>query len=77
MPRKFFVGGNWKCNGTVKSNSELVKVLNDAEVKGTDVVGARAPRGHPSALLFASRQCFPSSPPCSSWRAASLLGPFS
>ncbi|KAL4419856.1 hypothetical protein ABPG75_006954 [Micractinium tetrahymenae] len=38
MARKFFVGGNWKCNGTVKSNEELVKVLNAAEVPGTDVV---------------------------------------
>lgn len=26
-------------NGTVKSNEELVKVLNAAEVPGTDVVG--------------------------------------
>jgi hypothetical protein len=26
-------------NGTVKSNEELVKVLNEAEVPGTDVVG--------------------------------------
>ncbi|KAL4857031.1 Triosephosphate isomerase [Chlorella vulgaris] len=38
MPRLFFVGGNWKCNGTVKSNEELVKLLNDADVPGTDVV---------------------------------------
>ncbi|PRW33625.1 Triosephosphate cytosolic [Chlorella sorokiniana] len=38
MARKFFVGGNWKANGTLKSNEELVKVLNAAEVPGTDVV---------------------------------------
>lgn len=30
-------------NGTVKSNEELVKVLNAAEVPGTDVVGERWP----------------------------------
>lgn len=28
-------------NGTVKSNEALVKVLNEAEVPGTDVVGER------------------------------------
>lgn len=38
MGRVFFVGGNWKCNGTQKSVEELVKVLNAAEVPGTDVV---------------------------------------
>lgn len=30
-------------NGTVKSNEELVKVLNAAEVPGTDVVGEPSP----------------------------------
>ena len=27
--RKFFVGGNWKMNGTKASIDELVKLLND------------------------------------------------
>ncbi|XP_053991636.1 triosephosphate isomerase A-like [Hylaeus volcanicus] len=29
--RKPWVGGNWKCNGTEKSNGALVKLLNQAE----------------------------------------------
>ncbi|CAN0089592.1 unnamed protein product [Pylaiella littoralis] len=29
MPRKYFIGGNWKCNGTTESIAALVKVLND------------------------------------------------
>lgn len=38
--RKFFVGGNWKCNGTVASVSKLVGDLNAAipELPGEDVV---------------------------------------
>jgi hypothetical protein len=40
-------------NGTVKSNAELVKLLNDADVPGTDVVGeltsAASARHHPAA----------------------------
>jgi len=28
--RKFFVGGNWKCNGTVESVKKLVSDLNDS-----------------------------------------------
>lgn len=38
MGRTFFVGGNWKCNGTLESNAALVKVLNDASVPASDVV---------------------------------------
>eukprot|EP01084_Bolivina_argentea_P109553 195831_1 len=30
MTRKAFVGGNWKCNGTVESVNQLVSALNDA-----------------------------------------------
>jgi len=30
MTRKFFVGGNWKCNGSRASNAALVKDLNGA-----------------------------------------------
>ncbi|KAK9901390.1 hypothetical protein WJX75_009893 [Coccomyxa subellipsoidea] len=36
--RKFFVGGNWKCNGTIKSVESLVDTLNKGEIPGTDVV---------------------------------------
>ncbi|KQK10520.1 hypothetical protein BRADI_2g54650v3 [Brachypodium distachyon] len=30
-PRKFFVGGNWKCNGAGDDVKKIVTVLNDAE----------------------------------------------
>lgn len=30
--RKFFVGGNWKMNGSKKSIEELVKLLNEKGV---------------------------------------------
>ncbi|KAJ4423987.1 triosephosphate isomerase [Gnomoniopsis sp. IMI 355080] len=32
MARKFFVGGNWKMNGTQASVKEIVKTLNDAKL---------------------------------------------
>jgi len=32
MSRKFFVGGNWKCNGTKASNAELIAGLNAAQI---------------------------------------------
>lgn len=38
MARKFFVGGNWKCNGTVTEVHKIVDVLNGADVPSTDVV---------------------------------------
>ncbi|KAG7671688.1 hypothetical protein Ndes2526B_g07423 [Nannochloris sp. 'desiccata'] len=38
MGRTFFVGGNWKCNGTQASIKDLVDLLNGAEVPGKDVV---------------------------------------
>lgn len=38
MPRKPFVGGNWKCNGTVESAAKLIAGLNAATVpKDVDV----------------------------------------
>ncbi|GMH02988.1 hypothetical protein Nepgr_004827 [Nepenthes gracilis] len=39
---KFFVGGNWKCNGTKESISKLVSDLNDAKFE-TDVDVVVAP----------------------------------
>ncbi|GJN17201.1 hypothetical protein PR202_gb04251 [Eleusine coracana subsp. coracana] len=36
--RKFFVGGNWKCNGTGEDVKKIVTVLNEAEVPSEDVV---------------------------------------
>lgn len=33
--RKFFVGGNWKCNGCEKQLDELITILNTADVAGT------------------------------------------
>ncbi|RVW66165.1 Triosephosphate isomerase, cytosolic [Vitis vinifera] len=38
MGRKFFVGGNWKCNGTVEEVKKIVTVLNEAEVPSEDIV---------------------------------------
>lgn len=38
MVRKFFVGGNWKCNGTVEEVKKIVTFLNEAEVPTEDVV---------------------------------------
>merc|ERR1712000_207299 len=36
--RKFFVGGNWKCNGVLKSIEELVNGLNKLELPSSDLV---------------------------------------
>lgn len=37
--RKFFVGGNWKCNGSVQQASELVSMLNQSSLsQETEVV---------------------------------------
>lgn len=38
MGRKFFVGGNWKCNGTTEEVKKIVGTLNEATVPGEDVV---------------------------------------
>ncbi|XP_048234561.1 triosephosphate isomerase, cytosolic [Ricinus communis] len=38
MGRKFFVGGNWKCNGTTEEVKKIVTTLNEAEVPSDDVV---------------------------------------
>ncbi|CAN0854190.1 Triosephosphate isomerase, cytosolic [Linum grandiflorum] len=38
MARKFFVGGNWKCNGTSEEVKKIVTLLNEAEVPSEDVV---------------------------------------
>nr|AAU93945.1 triose phosphate isomerase [Helicosporidium sp. ex Simulium jonesi] len=38
MARKFFVGGNWKCNGTKESVSALVKALSAAKLPSADKV---------------------------------------
>ncbi|PKI36439.1 triosephosphate isomerase, cytosolic-like isoform X2 [Punica granatum] len=38
MARKFFVGGNWKCNGTLDEVKKIVSILNEAEVPPEDVV---------------------------------------
>ncbi|VAH66250.1 unnamed protein product [Triticum turgidum subsp. durum] len=37
-PRKFFVGGNWKCNGTGDDVKKIVTFLNEAEVPSEDAV---------------------------------------
>ncbi|KAK9829583.1 hypothetical protein WJX72_006614 [[Myrmecia] bisecta] len=38
MPRTFFVGGNWKCNGTAQSVSALVDTLNNADLPAAGIV---------------------------------------
>ncbi|KAG1339294.1 Triosephosphate isomerase, cytosolic [Cocos nucifera] len=38
MGRKFFVGGNWKCNGTSEEVKKIVSTLNDGQVPSSDVV---------------------------------------
>ncbi|KAJ6835587.1 triosephosphate isomerase, cytosolic-like isoform X4 [Iris pallida] len=38
MSRKFFVGGNWKCNGTKEEVKKIVTILNEADVPSEDVV---------------------------------------
>lgn len=38
MGRKFFVGGNWKCNGTTEQVKKIVATLNDAQVPSEEVV---------------------------------------
>lgn len=37
--RKFFVGGNWKCNGSVQQSKDLVSMLNQSTIStDTEVV---------------------------------------
>ncbi|GAB2274377.1 hypothetical protein Dimus_009140 [Dionaea muscipula] len=38
MARKFFIGGNWKCNGTTEEVKKIVTTLNEVEVPSEDVV---------------------------------------
>ena len=38
--RKFFVGGNWKCFGTMQSVSDLGGKLKSAKVPSGDIVGS-------------------------------------
>eukprot|EP01084_Bolivina_argentea_P110274 196945_1 len=42
-PRKYFIGGNWKCNGSVKSVSELADGLSRIDTSGVDVLVAPLP----------------------------------
>lgn len=42
--RKFIIGGNWKCNGTLQSVKDLIKdVLNKAQFDQTKVEVVVAP----------------------------------
>ncbi|XP_027160357.1 triosephosphate isomerase, cytosolic [Coffea eugenioides] len=38
MGRKFFVGGNWKCNGTNEEVKKIISTLNAGDVPSQDVV---------------------------------------
>mmetsp|Transcript_18753 Transcript_18753/g.28093 ORF Transcript_18753/g.28093 Transcript_18753/m.28093 type:complete len:326 (+) Transcript_18753:94-1071(+) len=51
--RKFFVGGNWKCNGNMASVKELVSSLNDGEPTRGNVEVVCAP---PSPYIDYVRQ---------------------
>ncbi|XP_063818551.1 triosephosphate isomerase [Pseudophryne corroboree] len=42
-PRKFFVGGNWKMNGSKKSLGELINTLNSAKINADTEVVCGAP----------------------------------
>ncbi|KAK6933173.1 Triosephosphate isomerase [Dillenia turbinata] len=37
MARKFFVGGNWKCNGTIEEVKKIVATLNAGEATASNV----------------------------------------
>ncbi|KAJ9175724.1 hypothetical protein P3X46_014251 [Hevea brasiliensis] len=43
MTRKFFVGGNWKCNGTTEEVKKIVSTLNEGQVPSPDVVVVISP----------------------------------
>ncbi|KMZ74865.1 Triose-phosphate isomerase [Zostera marina] len=38
MGRKFFVGGNWKCNGTTDQLKKIITTLNEGDVPSQDIV---------------------------------------
>ncbi|XP_074566507.1 triosephosphate isomerase, cytosolic-like [Curcuma longa] len=38
MARKFFVGGNWKCNGTSEEVQKIVSTLNDGKIESPEAV---------------------------------------
>ncbi|KAG6531013.1 triosephosphate isomerase, cytosolic [Zingiber officinale] len=38
MARKFFVGGNWKCNGTSEEVKKIVGTLNDGKIESPEAV---------------------------------------
>ncbi|GAB2288744.1 hypothetical protein Dimus_023059 [Dionaea muscipula] len=38
MARKFFVGGNWKCNGTTEEVKKIIDTLNEGKLPPSDVV---------------------------------------
>lgn len=46
MARTFFVGGNWKMNGTVKSGKELVNSLKDSKLDPNAEVVVAPPALH-------------------------------
>jgi len=55
--RKYLVAGNWKCNGTVAANEELIKAFNDAGAIPSNVeVVVCAPYVHLPMLLALLRE---------------------
>jgi len=55
--RKYLIGGNWKCNGTVESANELIGVLNKAGPIPANVeVAIAAPYLHLGLLLTKLRK---------------------
>lgn len=55
--RKYLIGGNWKCNGTMESVAELITVFNDAGPIPANVeVAVCAPYIHIGVALTTLRQ---------------------
>jgi len=55
-PRKYLIGGNWKCNGTLSENQERIKVFNEAGSIPSNVeVAICCPFIHIPALLESLR----------------------
>ena len=61
MSRKFFVGGNWKCNGTLSSISELCTAWKESTQNGSKYDGAAVEIviGAPSLFAMSTASLLP------------------
>lgn len=53
--RKFFVGGNWKCNGSLGQAQELVGMLNTAKIPANVEVVVAPSQVHAATVKAALR----------------------